>query len=420
MRNRRVVSDPLTKTPLKFRTRSPPPAFNAAEDVQDLPPSSEFSITMSARHVEKFSPEHPNSQTLYRRIIYNVRQFHALAVIILTDLHCLFAKHPFHTIYFFSKETTTDILHSLFRFCHDIWYGGHKECNIPTINNLRTKANLLARQLIEIVLWWYSAWRWRLELEGNISLLNTIWSKLTVLTGKGSGDIRWQAEKGSYWPFKSRDKAFAFLELEFSSPLWRNEPFSDYADFFEPRSVLARQLSQDVLDEYIESRKRVYMKSRKMDYPPKMPEFMLRRILRCYNAEEDKEYLLSFPAEYYGNTLRLGFVDDDGEAEWFDMTVGAGNLGPTGWKQVVSETGDDMLTGIGIGMLTETSHMVLVVPGGPLVLVKDFEDETGDNDLIPYTLAMIFNGVAEIGSEFSFEKTLKDENYVLKNFKKRK
>ena len=247
-----------------------------------------------------------------------------------------------------------------------------------------------------------------------------IWSKLIVLTGKGSGYIRWQAEKGSYWPFKSRDKAFAFLELEFSSPLWRNESFSDYAKFFEPRSLLARQLSQDVLDEYIESRKRVYMKSRKTEYPPKMPEFMLRRILRCYNAMEDEEYLLSFPGEYYGNTFRLGFVDDEGEAEWFDMTVGAGNLGPTGWKQVISETGEEMLTGIGIGMLTETSHMVLVVPGGPLVLVKDFDDETGDNDLIPYTIAKIFNGVVEIGSEFSFEKTSEDENYVLKSLKKRK
>ena len=102
------------------------------------------------------------------------------------------------------------------------------------------------------------------------------------------------------------------------------------------------------------------------------------------------------------------------------MTVGAGNLGPTGWKQVISETGEEMLTGIGIGMLTETSHMVLVVPGGPLVLVKDVDDETGDNDLIPYTIAKIFNGVVEIGSEFSFEKTSEDQNYVLKNLKKRK
>ena len=375
---------------------------------------------MSAPHTGKFPPD-PNSQTLYRRIIHNLRQFHALAVIILVDLHSLFGKYPFHTIYFFSKTTSVDILNSIFRFFHDIWYGAEqKECNIPNNNNLRTKINLLARQLVEIVLWWYSAWRWRLELKGNVSLLNTIWSKLIVLIGKGSGDIRWQAEKGSYWPFTSRDKAFAFLELEFSSPLWRNEPFSDYAKFFEPRSLLARQLSQDVLDEYIESRRLVYMKSRKTEHPPKMSEFMLRRILRCYNVIEDEEYLLSFPAEYYGNTFRLGFVDDEGEAEWFDMTVGAGNLGPTGWKQVISETGEEMLTGIGIGMLTETSHMVLVVPGGPLVLVKDFDDETGDNELIPYTIAKIFNGVAEIGSEFTFEKTSEDENYVIKNLKKRK
>ena len=222
MRNRRVVSAPLTKTP---RTRSPLPDFNAAEDVQRLPPSCEFTITMSMPHMGKFSPEHPNSQTLYRQIIHNLRQFQALAVITLEDLHSLFGKHPFHTVYFFSKAATADILRFFFRFFHDIWYGAEqKECNIPN-NNLRTKDNPLARQLVEIILWWYSAWRWRLELEGNVSLLNTIWSKLIVLTGKGSGDIKWRAERGSYWPFKSRDKAFAFLELEFSSPLWRKEPF---------------------------------------------------------------------------------------------------------------------------------------------------------------------------------------------------
>lgn len=162
------------------------------------------------------------------------------------------------------------------------------------------------------------------------------------------------------------------------------------------------------------------MKPRKTEYPPKMSEFMLRRILRCYNAKEDEEYLLSFPGEYYGNVFRLGFVDDEGEAEWFDVTVGAGNLGLTGWKQVISETGEEMLTGIGIGMLTETSHMMLVISGGSLILVKDFDDETEDNDLIPYTIAKIFDGVVEIGSEFSFVKTSKDENYVLKSFEKRK
>src|SRR5271167_1419458 len=74
MHNRRVVSAPLTKTPLELQTQSPPPAFNATEDIQRLPPSSVFSITMSVPHAGKFSPEHPNSQTLYRRIIYNLQQ----------------------------------------------------------------------------------------------------------------------------------------------------------------------------------------------------------------------------------------------------------------------------------------------------------------------------------------------------------
>jgi len=48
---------------------------------------------------------------------------------------------------------------------------------------------------------------------------------------------------------------------------------------------------------------------------------------------EVEVYLLSFPGEYYGDTFRLGFVDDEGEAAWFEMTVGISKLGRTAWKQ---------------------------------------------------------------------------------------
>jgi hypothetical protein len=54
---------------------------------------------------------------------------------------------------------------------------------------------------------------------------------------------------------------------------------------------------------------------------------------------------------------------------WFERTIGVGNLGATGWKQVMPEAGEDIFTGIAIGMITNTSHMVIVVPGGPLLLV---------------------------------------------------
>ena len=84
--------------------------------IQDFPPFNEFSITMSAPDIRILSPEHSNWQTLYRQIIHNLKQFHALAIIIMTDLLSLFEKHPFHTIYFFNKAIITDILHSFFQF----------------------------------------------------------------------------------------------------------------------------------------------------------------------------------------------------------------------------------------------------------------------------------------------------------------
>lgn len=97
------------------------------------------------------------------------------------------------------------------------------------------------------------------------------------------------------------------------------------------------------------------------------------------------------------------------------MTIGVGNLGATGGKQVVSEAGEDMLTGIAIGMVMNTSHVVIVVPGGPLLFVYDFENETGDNELILHTITTIFDTIEDIGSEFQFKLMSNDENYVLKN-----
>jgi hypothetical protein len=99
------------------------------------------------------------------------------------------------------------------------------------------------------------------------------------------------------------------------------------------------------------------------------------------------------------------------------MIIGVGNLGPTCWKKVVCRNGVDMSVTIAIGMVADTSHMVIVVAGGPVLLVYDFEDETCESELNPHTTAAIFNGVEEVGSEFQFDKSTEEEGYELISMK---
>jgi len=141
----------------------------------------------------------------------------------------------------------------------------------------------------------------------------------------------------------------------------------------------------------------------------------LRRILRCFHHRDWYQDLLEFPAEYYGCTFELGFVELDGHEHWIEMTVGEGNVGATLWKRVVSSEGFEIIKGIAIGMLTDSSHMVIVQPGGRVWLVYDFEDETGENELIPYVSA--FRGIEDIGSEFDFELGTESEEYTLMSVK---
>ena len=68
-------------------------------------------------------------------------------------------------------------------------------------------------------------------------------------------------------------------------------------------------------------------------------------------------------------------------------------------------------------MLTDSSHMVVVQSGGRVRLVYDFEDETGENELISYTFVSVFRGIEDIGFEFDFELGMESEEYTLVSIK---
>jgi hypothetical protein len=157
----------------------------------------------------------------------------------------------------------------------------------------------------------------------------------------------------------------------------------------------------------------VYQAARRKRTPPVMDPGRLRRILRCFRHRESLQDLLAFPAEYHGCTFNLGFVELDGYEHWIEMTVGVGNAGLTLWKRVVSAGGIEIIKGITIGMLSNSSHMVIVQPGGRVWLVYDFEDETGENELISYTFVSAFRGIGDIGSKFDFELGTESEEYTL-------
>ena len=96
------------------------------------------------------------------------------------------------------------------------------------------------------------------------------------------------------------------------------------------------------------------------------------------------------------------------------MAIGSGILGATRLKKVDYNKGS--FIGVALGKIMNTSHLVIVEPGGRVFLVHDFEDETAENDLIPYTVAVVFTSIASIGSEFRFDHATMSEEFTLEDW----
>ena len=97
------------------------------------------------------------------------------------------------------------------------------------------------------------------------------------------------------------------------------------------------------------------------------------------------------------------------------MTVGGRSIGPTPYKRIVC--GDIVITGIAIGRVRGTYHLVVIEPGLRVFLVADLDikDETGEGALIPYTIVPIFSDVEHIGSEFALSQGTTARNFVVED-----
>jgi hypothetical protein len=235
---------------------------------------------------------------------------------------------------------------------------------------------------------------------------------LTIFSGKGTGYVSWHATEGDYWPFTTREEAFAYLDDEFRSPLSGDTPFG-YTNLQDPVSLISRKLSQHVLDEYVNERRQKYLAARKLT-PIKPRPTALRNRLRCFHNPNCGSDIVSFTAEHYGISIPFGYVNSDHEQIWFNLVIGVGNLGPELWKRVRYHQTE--VIGVAIGMIEETSYMVLLEPGGRVFIVFDFDDETGEHDAIPYYVASVFGNVGDIGMEFEYDYFIEDEDYVLEDW----
>jgi hypothetical protein len=123
---RRIVPAPTLETPRELQTEGPPAPFDPpSKDKESLLPQSlpprnfDFCIPNTAR----LTNDRPADEKTYQRLLQYLYQLQVLLVLIWADLTLLFVEHPLHTMYFFSKESSRDVLHGLFRLIYDIWHG---------------------------------------------------------------------------------------------------------------------------------------------------------------------------------------------------------------------------------------------------------------------------------------------------------
>jgi hypothetical protein len=393
---RRVVSAPLMSTPINQQTRGPPPAYQPNEKVETYLPEFVFSIPSQKFHRDPLSKE---STQFYHRIITNLRQLYVLLVLIWADLALLFIEYPFYTIYFLSKSTTRNVMNSIFQFYHHSWADTqHQKC-IPRVIKLLKR---LARGLVESIAWWYSSWRWEVERLGTYFQLPHWCCKLILHhIGKGSGYMSWQSTQGNYWPFNTREQAFEYLDLEFMEQSSQPSP-------------MARQLPLSILQEYYEEKKKIYLQKKSKPSPLSLPASTLRHAFRTCHGPDAAQLLIDYSGEHYGASFPLGYLNIDGKKSWYHVTLGDGMFGPRVWHRI--QYGCENITGIAIGMITDTSYIVVVVPNGPIFLIWDIESDMPQVDDIPYTIASVFPSIANIGMEFQFDHCTEDEDYYVVNW----
>jgi hypothetical protein len=183
------------------------------------------------------------------------------------------------------------------------------------------------------------------------------------------------------------------------------------------KGAVARDHSKRLLQDYLDEFRTAFS----IKNPPRLRSslnihpFLLQQLLRSYNRGNNGNGLIEFADEYPYKRFRLGYVMDHNERRWFNITVGGTGIGPTACKRIVC--GDIVITGIAIGRVEGTYHLVVIEPGLRVFLVADLdiEDETGEGAHIPYTIVPIFSDVEHIGSEFALSQGTTTRNFVVED-----
>jgi len=218
---------------------------------------------------------------------------------------------------------------------------------------------------------------------------------------EGNGLSACSSDTNPYWPFDSAESAFEYLDAEFSAPLTGIEPTFP-TNINEDESVrLSKIIPTTVLKEYIEQKTQKYITaSSEAETREKINPIEVRQLLRQLNNPRCAKDLDTFTADYSFVSMPLGYILDevDKTPQWLHLIIGVGNFGVHMYTTV--RCAQREIRGVALGMLHDSPHIVIVVPGGGVYLCQDPEDETPENPLLEFEFARIFVGVQDVGLEF--------------------
>jgi hypothetical protein len=216
-----------------------------------------------------------------------------------------------------------------------------------------------------------------------------------------------------YWPFTTQDEAFKFLDVEFSRTTRTSNSFSLTVASL---TSVATQMSPSILKAYLTQLEVKYKTAIQPTINPSVDySVSIRKLLRSLNSPKSGHDLATFVGEYYGYVFRFGYVfDDERSRTWIQVQLGVGNVGSRMYTRV--RCGYHDIKGVALGMVVESPHLVVVVsPGGGVYFCKDENDETEDNDAIPYTFTRVFPSIEYVGLEARFVES-EDQNVSIVHF----
>jgi len=358
---RRNVSAPTLNTPAPLQTQGPPQVYQRLSTDSSAEDFRKYTLHFPSpqdRYV--YDENDPLQNTILERVKRNLNQLISfLMVTIWADFLVLMSSYPCHTIYFLTTEAGRDILHALFELIWRMWYRTTSACKF--IRNVLSFANLRysARRFVETLEWWWTAWRYRVEAKGTAPLVSH-----PTLLGKGNGLSAWSSDTNPYWPFNSAESAFEYLDAEFSAPLTGIEPTFP-TKINEDESVrLSKIIPTTVLKEYIEQKTQKYITaSSEAETRKKINPILVRQLLRQLNNPQCAKDLDTFTADYSLVSMPLGYILDevDKTPQWLHLIIGVGNFGLHMYTTV--RCAQREIRGVALGMLHNSPHIVIVVPG---------------------------------------------------------